>query len=230
MIARFRRDEIDAVALDNGTVRITLLAVGAGEIVGLTRGGYDYIYPRRVSGLPARIDVDGDSVVVSGEHGARRVTLDGDVVLLEDEGTVTYPDLVAAPDSSIELPGSVITVDVEWSATQRFSGVVTWPWASANNGDVVDLGHLDGPHLKVAERIWTSKLREGHVRYINPAANAALSFDFDPLTIPHLRVAIDQGGNEHFSVSIEPRCAKTDTAPAPKRHVRLAPCQAMPVA
>lgn len=222
-VARYVLDHREAIGLDNGRVRVAVVPSLGGQIASLVRGGFDYIYPPEALGSDARCEMDGSTLVVSTERGVRRIALDGDDVLLDDTGVTTYPHLVSAPDCELVLPGSVITVDVEWSATERFSGVVTWPWASANNGDVVDLAHLDGAHLKVSERLWTSKLREGSACFVHPANGMSLAYAFDCVEIPHLRVTIDQGGSGRFCVCIEPRVAKTDIIPPGPRRVRLSP-------
>ena len=219
-----RRDDVETLGLDNGIVCVEVAPQLGGRIVALRRmaSGFNHVYPSTHAASPADCAADGGVLHVRTSVGTRRIVLDDASVVIEESGVVAYPWLVAAPDCELVLPQSVITVDVEWSATERFGGIVTWPWASANDGAVIDLAHLDGAHLKVAERFWSGRLREGFARYEHPTVGESLAFAFDCDQVPHMRLHIDQGGAGAFSVCIEPRIAKTDTSGTPEtRRVTL---------
>lgn len=147
----------------------------------------------------------------------RRLQLEGTRVVLDYEvlnlGSRAFPYLWSshpllevAPGDRIEIPGSVETVEVEWSAAGRLSGRV--PWNEA-------LSRLGSRERGWAEKLFAGPLGEGWCRLVY-SDGASLTFVFPPEQVPFLGLWICQGGwpgegrPGHFTVALEPCTAPRD--------------------
>jgi galactose mutarotase-like enzyme len=129
-----------------------------------------------------------------------------------------HPLLSVEPGTRIILPSDVKEMLVEYSFQDRLGArgsTCDWPMARTTRGyDRIDT--LKPPSVGFADKLFTSRLTEGHCALFKPATNEAISFGFDPADVPYIGVWVCQGGwpdpaRGHYTVALEPCTGRPDS-------------------
>ena len=123
-----------------------------------------------------------------------------------------HPLLAVEAGCRIVLPKEVSQLFVEWSQGERlgkFGNSCGWPIAASKDGEKVDLSEMLDASAGTADKLFTSRLRDGTCALCYPQTKEAIAFHFNPQDVPYLGIWICQGGwpspeRGHFTVGLEP--------------------------
>ena len=130
-----------------------------------------------------------------------------------------HPLLAVAAGCRIVLPKEISQLFVEWSRGERlgkFGDSCGWPIAACKDGEKVDLSEMLDASAGTADKLFTSRLRDGTCALCYPQTNEAIAFHFNPQDVPYLGIWICQGGwpspeNGHFTIGLEPCTGRPDS-------------------
>jgi hypothetical protein len=122
-----------------------------------------------------------------------------------------HPLFVAKPNMRVLLPDGT-RVRVDWSKGFRLGPLCTehaWPKTVDSNGDEVDLSTIMSGEVGFADKLYTTKLKEGWCALHDPQAGNFVAFGFSPHQIPYVGVWLNQGGwplegKPSFNMALEP--------------------------
>jgi hypothetical protein len=154
-------------------------------------------------------------------HGAT-LRLDYELLSLSDLPIAylysAHPLLKVEQGATLVLPPEVNALLIESSKDEELGApgeYCSWPLADMR-GERVRLDVLQGPELKTAHKLFTSRIRSGSCGVHFPCTREGLRYRFDPEAQPYIGLWLCQGGwpsseNGHFTVALEPCTGRTDS-------------------